>query len=265
MGYYFRILGSSSSGNCALLKTENCTILIDAGFSGKRICEMLENSGEHIDNIDAVFITHEHSDHATGIKGLSRFSHLKYHANRDTAQAIRENLKRRVNWQVFDTGRTFTFRDLQVSPFSIPHDAYDPVGFLFSWGTDDLFNPPRKLAWLTDLGYVPEMVKEKIRDVDYLVLEANHDREMLEMDTRRLWSLKQRILVRHGHLSNKSASELLKEVSNPGWKRVFLAHLSRDCNNVELVRRTFAPIEEAQGCAMTVVDPCNPEGMTVTG
>ncbi len=226
---------------------------------------MLENSGEHIDNIDAVFITHEHSDHATGIKGLSRFSHLKYHANRDTAQAIRENLKRRVNWQVFDTGRTFTFRDLQVSPFSIPHDAYDPVGFLFSWGTDDLFNPPRKLAWLTDLGYVPEMVKEKIRDVDYLVLEANHDREMLEMDTRRPWSLKQRILGRHGHLSNKSASELLKEVSNPGWKRVFLAHLSRDCNNVELVRRTFAPIEEAQGCAMTVVDPCNPEGMTVTG
>jgi phosphoribosyl 1,2-cyclic phosphodiesterase len=265
VGYYFRILGSSSSGNCSLLKTENSTILIDAGFSGKRICEMLEDAGECIENVDAVFITHEHSDHATGVKGLSRHTNLKFYANRDTAQAIQEKLNRRVNWQLFDTGRAFTFRDLKVSPFSIPHDAYDPVAFVFAWGEQDLFNPARKLAWLTDLGYVPKLVKQKIHDVDYLVIEANHDVQMLEMDVRRPWSLKQRILGRHGHLSNKATLTLLQEVDKPSWRKVFLAHLSRDCNNVDLVRRTFHPMERSHNCSITVVDPENPVGLEVSG
>ena len=265
VGYYFRILGSSSSGNCSLLKTENSTILIDAGFSGKRICEMLENAGECIENVDAVFITHEHSDHASGVKGLARHNNLKFHANTDTAHAIQKNLSRRVNWSLFETGRAFRFRDLEVSPFSIPHDAYDPVAFVFAWGEEDLFNPIRKLAWLTDLGYVPKLIKQKIRDVDYLVVEANHDIKMLEMDDRRPWSLKQRILGRHGHLSNKATLTLLQEAENPNWRKVFLAHLSRDCNNVDLVRRTFQPLETSHRCTMTVVNPDNAAGMEVAG
>jgi phosphoribosyl 1,2-cyclic phosphodiesterase len=265
VGYYFRILGSSSSGNCSLLKTENSTILIDAGFSGKRTCEMLEDAGECIENVDAVFITHEHSDHASGVKGLARHNHLKFHANTDTAHAIQKNLSRRVTWSLFETGRAFRFRDLEVSPFSIPHDAYDPVAFVFAWGEDDLFNPVRKLAWLTDLGYVPNLVKQKIRDVDYLVVEANHDVKMLEMDERRPWSLKQRILGRHGHLSNKAALTLLQEAENPIWRKVFLAHLSRDCNNVDLVRRTFQPLETSHRYKITVVNPDNAVGMEVAG
>lgn len=265
VGYYFRILGSSSSGNCSLLKTEHSTVLIDAGFSGKRICEMLEDAGERIENVDAVFITHEHSDHVTGVKGLSRHRHLKFFANEDTARAIRKNLKSGADWKLFTTGLSFTFQDLRVSPFAIPHDAYDPVGFLFAWGENDLFNPVRKLAWLTDLGYVPKLVHQKICDVDYLVIEANHDVQMLEANKRRPWSLKQRILGRHGHLSNKAALDLLQEVDNPKWRKVFLAHLSRDCNNVELVRRTFDPLGSARRCPMAVVDPFDAKGMEVAG
>lgn len=265
VGYYYRILGSSSSGNCSLLKTEHSTILIDAGFSGKRICEMLETAGERIENVDAVFITHEHSDHATGVKGLSRYRHLKFFANEDTARPIQKHLKRQVQWKLFTTGRSFEFRDLKVSPFAIPHDTYDPVGYLFAWGEDDLFNPIRKLAWVTDLGYAPALVRSKIQDVDYLILEANHDVRMLEMDERRPWSLKQRILGRHGHLSNKAALELLESVEQPRWRQVFLAHLSRDCNDVDIVRQTFEPMGKKRRCKMHVVDPHQANGMEVQG
>ena len=240
-------------------------MLIDAGFSGKRICEMLAETGECIENVDAVFITHEHSDHASGVKGLARHKNLIFHANADTAHAIQRKLTRRVTWSLFETGRPFLFRDLEVSPFSVPHDAYDPVAFVFAWGENDLFNPSRKLAWLTDLGYVPNLIKQKILDVDYLVVEANHDIKMLEMDNRRPWSLKQRILGRHGHLSNKAALALLQEAENPNWRKVFLAHLSKDCNNVDLVRRTFQPIEISHQCSMEVVNPDSAEGMEVTG
>lgn len=152
----FHILGSSSSGNCALLRTENSKILIDAGFSGKRICEMLGTIDETIDTLDAVFLTHEHSDHAQGIRGLSKRQDLPVFANRDTADAVQAKLTKTVNWQVFQTGTEFSFRDLQIRSFALPHDAYDPVGYCFQWGTEgDLFQQPQSLAWVTDLGYVP--------------------------------------------------------------------------------------------------------------
>ena len=147
----FQILGSSSSGNCALIDTGNTRVLIDAGFSGKRICGFLEEIGQSIDQIDAVFLTHEHSDHAQGIRGLCRRADLPVFANRDTADAVQAKLTKRANWQVFQTGSGFTFRDLKVRSFALPHDAYDPVGFVFNWGeVDDLFSRPRSLAWATD-------------------------------------------------------------------------------------------------------------------
>jgi phosphoribosyl 1,2-cyclic phosphodiesterase len=111
-------------------------------------------------------------------------------------------------------GTDFTFRDLKVRSFALPHDAYDPVGFTFNWGEDgDLFTPARSLAWVTDLGYVPEHVKEHIRHVHTLVIEANYDEELLERDERRPWSIKQRIRGRHGHLSNNAAFDLVTELS----------------------------------------------------
>ncbi|MGB0184801.1 MAG: MBL fold metallo-hydrolase, partial [Opitutales bacterium] len=150
----FQILGSSSLGNCALLRTPESKILIDAGFSGKRIEAKLESLGESIDQIQAVFLTHEHSDHALGIRGLSRRPDLPIFANRDTADAVQAKLSKRPNWQVFETGTTFHFRDLEVRSFALPHDAYDPVGYVFRWD-GGASTPTQSLAWITDLGYVP--------------------------------------------------------------------------------------------------------------
>lgn len=239
MAIRFKILGSSSSGNCALLITENCRVLIDAGFSGKRIGEMLEEAGEAIEKLDAVFITHEHSDHVAGMRGLAKYSHLQVFANRATAQAVQSPLKRRLNWQLFESGQNFRFRDLEVETFAVPHDAYDPVGYVFTHGEDDLFSPRRKVAWVTDLGYVPQLVRERVRDVDVMVVESNHCSKLLQQSDRP-WSLKQRIAGRHGHLSNDAAKELICSIEQPRWNHVYLAHLSGECNSREAVEETFS-------------------------
>jgi phosphoribosyl 1,2-cyclic phosphodiesterase len=240
MAMRFTILGSSSSGNCALLATEDCRILVDAGFSARRLSEMLEAAGESIDTIDAIFVTHEHGDHCAGLSGLRRRPDLPVFANRGTAEAVQRGLRHRANWHVFQTGQRFRFRSLEVESFSVPHDAIEPVGFVFSQGNGDLLSPRRSIAWVTDLGYAPELVRQRIRDVDVLVLEANHDTRLLQRDTRRPWSVKQRIAGRHGHLSNEAACELMASVEQPSWRHVCLAHLSRDCNTVEAVDEAFS-------------------------
>ena len=255
MSVEFQILGSSSGGNCALLQTGQTKVLVDVGFSAKRIGCLLESVGESLDAIDAVFLTHEHSDHAQGIRGLAKRADLPVFANRDTADAVQTKATKPVNWKVFQTGTEFTFRDLKVRSFALPHDAYDPVGFTFNWGEEgDLFTPPRSLAWVTDLGYVPEHVKEHIRDVQTLVIEANYDEELLERDERRPWSTKQRIRGRHGHLSNNAAFDLVAELSPKSrLKKVYLAHLSKDCNNSHLVRDKFASL--SRNLSIEVIDP----------
>ena len=264
MGYTFKILGSSSSGNCSLLKTENACILIDAGFSGRQIEAMLEEAGESVGDIDAAFITHEHSDHCKGVRGLAKHG-IEFYANPQTAKAVQSKLEKPVQWKVFQTGQKFQFKDLAVESIPLPHDSYDPVGFVFSWGEDDLFNPPRSLAWMTDLGHAPKVVRDKIKDVDYLVVEANHDVQMLENDTKRPFSLKRRILGRHGHLSNAAALELLESVERPRWREVFLGHLSKDCNSAGLVEEMFLPFCESLGCRLQVVDPLATGAVTMAG
>ena len=255
MSVEFQILGSSSGGNCALLQTGHTKVLVDVGFSAKRIACLLEAVGESLETIDAVFLTHEHSDHAQGIRGLARRADLPVFANRDTADAVQAKATKPVNWKVFQTGTDFTFRDLKVRSFALPHDAYDPVGFTFNWGEDgDLFTPARSLAWVTDLGYVPEHVKEHIRNVHTLVIEANYDEELLESDKRRPWSIKQRIRGRHGHLSNNAAYDLVTELSKKSiLEKVYLAHLSKDCNNAHIVRDRFASL--GRSLSVEVIDP----------
>ena len=255
MSVEFQILGSSSGGNCALLHTGQTKVLIDVGFSAKQISCLLEAVGESLDTIDAVFLTHEHNDHAQGIRGLARRADLPVFANRDTADAVQAKATKPVNWKVFQTGTDFTFRDLKVRSFALPHDAYDPVGFTFKWGEDgDLFTPARSLAWVTDLGYVPEHVKEHIRHVHTLVIEANYDEELLERDERRPWSTKQRIRGRHGHLSNNAAFDLVTELSQKSMlEKVYLAHLSKDCNNAHIVRDRFASL--GRSLSVEVINP----------
>ena len=253
-----QILGSSSSGNCALLVTEQCRVLIDAGFSTRKTCAFLEANGESINSIDAIFLTHEHSDHTAGLTGLSRIPHIRTFANFSTAKAIQDSLKRKANWQIFETGRTFCFRDLEITSFPVPHDALDPVGFVFASGGEDLFNPRRSIAWCLDLGHIPQLVKEHVRPVNVLVLEANYETDMLDEDQQRPWSVKQRIKSRHGHLSNASALEFLRTESEPGWEKVFLVHLSKNCNDVSLLSSLIdqsSSQAENRKFTISVVDP----------
>jgi phosphoribosyl 1,2-cyclic phosphodiesterase len=249
----FSILGSGSAGNSAFLQTDNARVLVDAGFSAKRLEGLLAELGENLAAIDAIFLTHEHSDHAAALTGLARFPQIKVFANHATAQALQRSLKHRVDWQLFETGATFRFRDIEVSSFSVPHDAQDPVGFRIAHGEDDLLSPRRSLAWLTDLGHAPQHVREHIRDVDVLVVEANHCPQMLEADTKRPWSTKQRISGRHGHLSNAAARELLASIVTPRWRHVFLTHLSRDCNSPDAVAAACGDVLSARSCGFSVV------------
>jgi phosphoribosyl 1,2-cyclic phosphodiesterase len=257
MTTHFQILGSSSSGNCGLLSTGNTKVLVDVGFSAKRIGEMLASIDESLDNIDAVFLTHEHTDHAQGIRGLAKRAKLPVFANRDTADAIQAKLTKRPNWQIFQTGTSFQFRDIEVRSFSVPHDAYDPVGYTFHWGEDgDLFTPRQGLGWITDLGYVPEHVKEHMCSVETLVLEANYDEKLLDEDDKRPWSTKQRIRGRHGHLSNDAAYEVLSGLNGQSKLReVYIAHLSKDCNTVAHVQDKFADLCAQNSYTINVIDP----------
>lgn len=256
MAMRLTILGSSSSGNCALLCTDSCKVLVDAGFSARRIGEMLAAAGCSLDEIDAIFLTHEHGDHCTGVSGLARWPGVKVFANRGTAEAVQRSLRHRPDWQLFETGSRFRFRDLEIESFSIPHDAIEPVGFVIAQGANDLFSPRRSIAFVTDLGYAPELVRQRIRDVDVLVLEANHDPALLQRDTKRPWSVKQRICGRHGHLSNEAARDLMASVERPAWRHVCLAHLSRDCNSLPAVESAFARfMQPGLTFAVSIVPP----------
>jgi phosphoribosyl 1,2-cyclic phosphodiesterase len=256
MAMRFSILGTGSSGNSALLVTENARLLVDAGFSCRKLTQLLTALGESLERIDAVFLTHEHSDHCAGVEGLKKFPHLQFFANAATARAIQAGLTHRPRWQIFQTGARFTFRDVQVESFGVPHDAQEPVGFRFTSGHDgDLFAPRRSLALFTDLGHAPQNVHECLRECDVVVVESNHCPDLLKNDVRRPWSLKQRISGRHGHLSNHAARELLAAVASPRWRRVFLTHLSRECNSRAAVESAFAEMRvKFSACEFSIVE-----------
>ncbi len=249
----FCILSSGSSGNSAIVVTEGTRILLDAGFSARRLGSLLASAGESIERVEAVFITHEHSDHSSGVESLKKYPHLKFFANSATARAIQRNLSWTPQWQIFPTGQKFRFQDIDVESFSIPHDAQDPVGFRFTSGLDDLFSPRRTLTWVTDLGHAPQGVRDRIRESDVLVVEANHCARMLEADPKRSWTLKRRIGGRHGHLSNERMTELLASVASPRWRRVYLAHLSRDCNSRGAVEQALDQLRTVLSCEFSIV------------
>ena len=254
-----QFLGSSSDGNCALLRTHQSNVLIDAGFSAKQIVKGLAALGSDIEAIDALFLSHEHSDHARGIRGLAQKQNFPIFANRDTADAVQSKLKSTPNWHFFQTGCPFRFRDLAIHPISLPHDAYDPVGFIFHWGKEgDLFEPPQNLAWLTDLGYLPDTLFNLIDEVGSLVLEANYDSQMLERDSKRPWSIKQRISGRHGHLSNDAAHEVLERLKQKSiFRKVYIAHISKDCNSLQCIQQKIAHLHCFDSFQIQLIDPIN--------
>lgn len=248
----FQILGSSSSGNCAVLRSPNCTLLIDAGFTGKKIKENLAVLGLSLRDIDAVFLTHEHTDHCAGMRALGNEEHLSFFANRLTAGGIERKFSRSFAWQFFQTGTTFEYRDLRVTTFPIPHDTNDPVGFVFSCG--DSAGTTEKLAWVTDCGKITNPVRRAVADANALVLEANYDEKMLAASERPA-DLKARIRGTHGHLSNVAAAEFLRDYENSRLEHLMFAHVSRECNTCGIVDRVCVPaLGDRKNCAV-VVDP----------
>ncbi len=231
MSVRFTILGSGSSGNCAYLEAGETRLLIDAGFSGRQIRERLATLGRVAEGLSGVLITHEHGDHICGLGPLCGKTGIPVYTNRLTQEAIQRQFPdTRFNFRRFETGNHFALGTVGIQTFAIPHDAVDPVGFL-------LHTSGGNIGFLTDLGHVTKLIFERVRMANLLVLEANHDLALLQADTRRPWSTKQRILSRHGHLSNTAAAEAAAQLAHSQLHRVYLGHLSRDCNRPELAHR----------------------------
>jgi phosphoribosyl 1,2-cyclic phosphodiesterase len=251
----FEVLGSSSRGNCYLLRTAESNILIDAGFSKKAIVFLLGQRGLSIDDIHGIFVTHEHNDHCAGIKGLSKFKSIIFLANEKTAKAVNIKLDKDINWTLFENERGFSFRDLEVVAFPLPHDAADPVGYTFSLRncSDGPFFS--KICIMTDLGYVPHGLAQYTNDVDWLVIEANHDLQLLEFDPKRPIYIKNRIRGKFGHLSNDAALSFISQNYSTRWKKITFVHLSSDCNNPEIVHRMTQKCKLLRNLEFEVADP----------
>ena len=235
----FTILGSGSSGNCAYLETEHVRLLVDAGFSAKQIELRLNSIGRSLADVQAIFVTHEHGDHVCGLPVLTKRHAIPVYCNRLTAEYLQPEMPHYSAWRLFESGATIELGDLRVATFSVPHDAYDPVGFMFQHGLGNI-------GFLTDLGYATKLVIERVRQARALVLEANHDLKLLQEDTKRPWSVKQRILSRHGHLSNEAAGNVAAEVVTELMEDLYLGHLSSDCNSPAHARATVGQkLEEA--------------------
>ncbi len=224
------ILGSGSSGNCAYVETEETRLLIDAGFSLRQIRQRLATIGRTPENLTAIIVTHEHIDHIQGLTMLAEKLEVPVYCNRETHYGIESQLRAKLPCRIFNTGTSFDVGDITVENFSIPHDAMDPVGFL-------LRTPCANLGFLTDLGHTTRLVLERVRPAHALVLESNHDVKLLQDCPHRPWSLKQRILGRHGHLSNEDAAQALEEIMTADLRHLYLGHLSRECNRPELAEK----------------------------
>jgi len=229
----FTILGSGSGGNCAYLETAETRLLIDAGFSGRQIRQRLASIGRAPESLHGILLTHEHSDHVQGLVQLAAKLQIPLYCNRLTKEAVEAQLATRFACRLFATGASFEVGDVVVDTFSVPHDAHDPVGFLLRTSAGNI-------GFLTDLGHATKLVIERIRAAHILVLEANHDLKLLQDDTKRPWSIKQRILSRHGHLSNDAAASVAQEIVTADLRQIYLGHLSRDCNRPELAHRIIS-------------------------
>ncbi len=170
-----------------------------------------------------ILVSHEHTDHVAGVSVLSRRHGIPLYANSGTIDGIERNPRMRtLQWNRFMTGTAFSIDDLTIEPFSVPHDCYDPVGFV-------IHTNGMRVGVVTDMGMTTTLIRERLRQCHALVVESNHDERLL-MESDRPWTLKQRIRGSQGHLSNQHAAELIRDVAGPELHHVFLAHLSAECN-----------------------------------
>jgi phosphoribosyl 1,2-cyclic phosphodiesterase len=239
------VLASGSSGNCSLLASSRTRILVDAGLSCREICRRMIASGEDALRLSAVIVSHEHTDHVHGLEVLARklnvaiyMTGATYQAWRRWARDTHDGVKPQLaKLETFEAGRSFTIGDITVAPFTIPHDAADPVGFTFrAEGV--------RIGIVTDLGYMPASVADNLRGCDGLMIESNHDVEMLRGGPYP-WVVKQRVMSRVGHLSNEALAQFFAGDYDGGAAFLVLAHLSEQNNHPDLARgaaeRALAP------------------------
>ncbi|PYV82433.1 MAG: MBL fold metallo-hydrolase [Acidobacteria bacterium] len=249
MGVCVSVLASGSRGNSALLESSRARILVDAGVSCRETFKRLKLVGREPRSLSAILITHEHSDHVSGLAMLAKKLGIPVFMTGGTHQAWARSLRddagqlpTLAKLEIFSAGRQFQIADITVMPFTIPHDAADPVGFTFH-------AEGAKIAFATDLGYMPASVRDHLRRCDVLILESNHDVEMLRVGPYP-WSVKQRVMSRVGHLSNDSLAQFFAEDYDGGASHIVLAHLSEQNNHPEVARRTA---EQALGPQQTLL------------
>jgi phosphoribosyl 1,2-cyclic phosphodiesterase len=231
------VLASGSRGNCTVLSSDRASILVDAGISCRETLLRMRAAGEDPERLQAIVISHEHKDHVAGLDVLARKLKVPVYITESTYQRWRRETKGRDGKPVtlerrehFQAGRSFTVADISVTPFTIPHDAADPCGFTFK-------SAGIKFGLVTDLGYMAANVKEHLRGCDGLMIESNHDLEMLRNGPYP-WMVKQRVMSRVGHLSNSALAEYFAKDYDGQAAFLVLAHLSEQNNHPELARES---------------------------
>lgn len=219
------LLASGSKGNSLFVETGDTKILIDAGLSARQIVRRLDTIGVDASELDGILISHEHVDHIRGAGTLARRFKLPVLISYPASNQTHEHFHSTTLIE-FESGCSFEFRDVLIDPFPTTHDSTDPVGFVID-------SPEARIGFATDLGIATRLVQEKLKKSKVLVLESNHDENML-LNGPYPWHLKQRIKSRHGHLSNIESAELLTELLHPHLEGVFLAHLSEANNHPEI-------------------------------
>lgn len=226
----FLSLISGSSGNASLIKNENTTILIDCGLSAKRLCELLKNIDVDPADIDALLITHEHSDHITGAGVMSRRFDIPLYATENTHQAMNIGPIKDYNTKIISPDMQFEIGKFTIKPFCISHDATNPVGYTFNDGN-------LKYSIVTDTGIITDSILESVYGSDYVMLEANHDVDML-MYGEYPFNLKKRIASDIGHMSNDYAAQAALKLLEGNTKNIMLSHLSNNNNTPEIAYKT---------------------------
>ena len=228
-----KVLASGSKGNATLVETKFTKVLIDVGLSYRELKKRLASVQTNVEDIGAVFITHEHSDHIKGLNTFLKRHQIPVYLSEGSYNAIVGEKKIGVehpSFNVIEEDQLIQIQDFNFHPFLISHDAYEPFGYCVYEGN-------KKLVYLTDTGFVSQQNEERIRNADIYILETNHNVEML-MGTNRPWYLKQRILGDLGHLCNEDAFDVLARVRGDDTKYVYMAHISEEANSVDLLKLT---------------------------
>ena len=227
MSLQFQLLASGSRGNATVVCSEKTRVLLDAGLSARELVRRLDQATVEAKQLDAVLVSHEHTDHVRGLGTLSRRFDLPVYLTQGTLENLPQDTGQLADVKLFQPGTPFTVGDIRISPFALSHDAKDPAGFVLEHDT-------HKLGVCTDLGIATQLVRTRLQGCHGLILEANHDPDLLFSGPYPL-PLKQRIRSRHGHLSNADSLELLKNICHKELRVVLFAHLSEVNNRPELV------------------------------